>query len=502
MKKNFKIITYATITAASVILSFTQCSKSYDADSFAPSELIPKINGVSANGGGSLYCSISGGCPLVVSGKDFYKGAKVFIGPYECLSTVIGSDNKTISCNVGPGKTGVFSITVKNRDGHVSVIDSSVSDPTTLLFSYASFLYIANQSSPCRVFGYAQNPSTGALLAMGAGTGFPTTSNSSYGIVLHPNNKFLYTADPGTGTVSFFNVNPVNGFLTLQTTYSCPGASGPSFHPSGNFLFVANYTSNNVASFTVAADGTLTPVPGSPFATAVTTTELNSSVVDTSGKYLYVSNSSTTNGGGVIGYSIDQTSGALTLLPGSPFKNNLGSPITPTTGDGISIHPNDKWLYLGGIRQKKMISFAIDANTGALTGLEAPVSNGNLTDFSGTNGGSGVGISPDGRFVYGTAGSPAVTDKYVTAYSVDLATGFLTRFSSTSNTSAYFTAGSPNDIKVDTNGLFAYTCNPNNGASIDAYRVNQTTGDLTHLTPASYAIPVSGGGPGTMVIQK
>ncbi|MBC7420511.1 MAG: beta-propeller fold lactonase family protein [Bdellovibrio sp.] len=506
MKKNLKVLTFASITAISVILSFTQCAKNFDSESFAPAEFKAKIKGATANGGGALYCSISGGCPLTVTGTNFYAGAKVYVGPYECLESSVNGDNTQISCKVGPGKSGVFDISVRNRDGNGSIIDPSVSDPTTLQFSYASFLYLANQSNPGRVYGYAQNPTTGALLNMGAGAGFATTGSTSYGIVLHPNNKYIYTADYGSGgTISFFSINPLNGFLTLAATYPNPSASGPAFHPSGKFLYVANVQTNNVSAYAVADDGTLSTIVGAPFASGVSTTELNSSVIDPTGKFLYVSNSSTSGGGGVIGYAIDQTTGALSLIPGSPFKNILGSPVTPSTGDGITIHPNGRWLFIGGIRQKKVISYEIDTTTGALSGLEIPVSNGNLTDY-GTSpfawGGSGVSISPDGRFLFGTAGSPSTADKFVTAYTIDLTTGFVSRVSNTSPTGQYFTNGSPNDIKVDSNGAFAYTCNPYNNASIDAYRINSSTGQLTHLTPSSYAIPIVGSGPGTMVIQK
>jgi DNA-binding beta-propeller fold protein YncE len=52
-------------------------------------------------------------------------------------------------------------------------------------------------------------------------------------------------------------------------------------------LFTANNVSNDVTGFNVAADGTLTPMTGSPFAAGQAPSDV---VVDPSGKYVYVTN--------------------------------------------------------------------------------------------------------------------------------------------------------------------------------------------------------------------
>ncbi len=494
MKKEFKVYVYAIVTAVSFVLTFTQCSKTYESESFAPSNTKPVISGISANGGGSLYCSISGGCPLTISGTDFYYGAKVFVGPYECINVVVSADAKQISCNVGPGKSGVFDITIKNRDGHLSQLASTVTDPTAVQFSYASFLYLGVQDSPGKVYGYAQNPVTGALISIINSPFSIAANNQSYGTVISPNNKFLYAANVSSGTISVYEINPQNGKLTAVGSPVVSGAASPNglfFHPTGNFLYVTNQGGNRVSAFIVATDGTLTAITGSPF-TAGTATTLNGLVVDPTGRFLFVASMGGT--GGVVGYTIEATTGALTLIPGSPFRNTTGG--FANTGDGITIHQNGKWLYMGLTGVKRVAAFNIDQTSGALTGIGTPILNNSTTGYI-DNGGSGANISPDGLYFYGTAFSTVGTDpKKVIVYSIDQTTGDLSRASDAD------TGGGPNDVRVDTNGTFAYTCNSSNTPSVSAFSRNPTTGALTALTPRDIAIPTGNFGPGIMVIQK
>ncbi len=489
---DFKFLAFAGVAAISILLTFTQCARP---NSFAPSDVKPVLKTVSANGGGALYCSISGGCPLSVTGSQFYSGAKVFVGPYECLNSVVADTHDRIDCVIGPGKSGVFDIRIRNRDGNYSVLDSSVSDPTTVQFSYASFLYLGVQDSPGKVYGYAQNPLSGVLLPIVSSPfSIAISSDQTYGTVISPNNKFLYAANVASATISTFAITPQTGQLTAVGATVRSGASSPNglyFHPSGNFLYVTNQGGNSVSAFNVAANGTLTAVAGSPFS-AGTATALNGIVVDSTGRYLYVASMGGT--GGAVGFSIDSNTGALTLIAGSPFRNSNGG--FANTGDGITIHQNGRWLYMGLVGVKRVAAFSMNQMTGALTGIGVPVLN-NATSGYIDNGGSGANISPDGLYFYGTAFSTVATDpKKVLTYNIDQTTGQLSLASEAD------AGGGPNDVRVDINGTFAYTCNSSNTPSVSAFSRNPASGALTPLSPRDIAIPTGNGGPGIMVIQK
>ena len=82
--------------------------------------------------------------------------------------------------------------------------------------------------------------------------------------------------------------------------------------PTGKFAYVSNQ-GGSVSAYSIRADGSLTPVPGSPFAAG---SGPFSVVVDPTGKFVYVANVS---GNNVSAYSIG-ANGALTPVAGSPFE--------------------------------------------------------------------------------------------------------------------------------------------------------------------------------------
>lgn len=495
--KKIKTATALKVTALfalfSVVAMTTQCKKSFSGDSYSPS-LPAVIKSISANGGGALYCSISGGCALTLTGDNFSLTSVPYVGPYKCLNVVISADLKQIDCKVGPASNGVYKLEVRNSDSQPSVLDSTLASSAND-FMYASFLYLGSQESPGKVYGYAQHPTSGALVSIVGSPFSIAANNSTYGVAISPNNKFIYAANVTSGTVSIYSINPVTGTLVAVGSPVNSGGGNPNglfFHPSGNFLYVTNQTGNSVSAFSVASDGTLTAIAGSPFATTGAS-NINGLVVSNDGKFLYAAGMG--GNGGVTGFTIDTTTGALSIIAGSPFINTIGGGTT-APGDGISIHPNSKWLYMGLTGLKKTSVWSINQTTGVLTAVEAPILNNSTTGYV-DNGGSASTVSADGLFLYGTAFSTTATDaKKIIVYAIDQATGGLSRSSEAT------TGGGPNDIRLDTTGNFAYTCNSMNPASISAFSVNKTTGALTALNPANYAIPTVSGGPGIMVMQK
>jgi len=502
LKKTTAFKISVILALSSVLIYTTQCQKNFDLKSYSPSSL-PQANikTVSVNNGGAFYCSISGGCPVTLTGDNFFINSKVFIGPYECLNSVSAADFKSITCTVGPGQNGVYNFSVVNPDGQSSKLDASVTNPTALQFSYASFLYIGSTdgtfSVPAsgKVYAYAQHPTDGSLITI---TGSPFTIGTefgTYGVAIGPNNKFLYAANTSSGTVSVFAIDPTNGKLTASGTPISSGGAVPNglfFHPSGNFLYVTNQGGNSVTGFKVAVNGSLSLIAGSPFPTTGATS-INGVVISANGQFLYAAAGG--GNGGVSAFTIDPLTGVLTTITGSPFINTLGG-VTTNPGDGISIHPNGKWLYMGLFGIRKTSVWTINQMTGALTAVEPPILNNATTGYV-DNRGSASTVSADGLFFYGTAFSSVSTDpKKIIIYSIDPLTGGLTRSSEAT------TGGGPNDIRLDTTGFFAYTCNTENPPSISAFSVNKTTGALTALAVPNYSIPAPAMGPGIMVMQR
>jgi 6-phosphogluconolactonase (cycloisomerase 2 family) len=103
-----------------------------------------------------------------------------------------------------------------------------------------------------------------------------------------------------------------------------------SADPLGQFLYVANKTSNNVSAFAInQTSGALAALTGSPFALAPATSP-QSIAVDLSGRFVYVANGTTNN---VSAFAINQTTGVLsTTVAGSPFPAGLNPSAITTVG--------------------------------------------------------------------------------------------------------------------------------------------------------------------------
>jgi 6-phosphogluconolactonase (cycloisomerase 2 family) len=149
--------------------------------------------------------------------------------------------------------------------------------------------------------------------------------------------------------------SPVAGspFLTGSDPF------GLAVDSSGKFLYTANKTdgSGTISEFAINANGSLTPLAGSPIGQSFTSPV--SLLIDHSGKYLYVANQGSSN---LSAFSIG-SSGGLTLLTGSPF----GTGSNPTF---IGTDANGKYLFVGNQGTSSSVqSFSLDTSTGVLTSV-------------------------------------------------------------------------------------------------------------------------------------
>lgn len=218
------------------------------------------------------------------------------------------------------------------------------------------FLYVADVD---KIDAFAAG-STGILSAL---PGSPFAAGINLYLAIDPRDRFLFSANDGPpASVLGFSIDPSTGALTPVPGASFPVTSnqtGPMqlsqivVDVGGQFVYVALTFSNEVVAFSIASNGSLTPVPGSPFAAGT-----NPISMTTVKNFLYVSNDM-----GISGFGIDGSNGGLTPLAGSPFAIHA-APITTDPGGN----------YLYGSAAAGMLSFRIDPSTGALVqiGSTAP----------------------------------------------------------------------------------------------------------------------------------
>src|SRR3984893_13792273 len=112
------------------------------------------------------------------------------------------------------------------------------------------------------IYLFEMNAATGALRQRDV---FPNDSNPSW-LALNPSRTHLYSANEisnykrtNSGSVSAYSMDRPTGRLTIVNTVSSEGA-GPAnliVHPSGKYVFVANYHGGTVAVLPVRPNGEL-----------------------------------------------------------------------------------------------------------------------------------------------------------------------------------------------------------------------------------------------------
>lgn len=285
------------------------------------------------------------------------------------------------------GKGGSLSLVNGSPFAVPSAFNSFTQQVTSLAVnSSSSALYAVNRGGTESISEFQINSSNGALTAMP--TIFTTSpSLGPTGSAIDPSGKFLYVTEDWAYTsgsvdasgVSAFSIDSATGNLTAlgNSPFLLPASSEPQSivtDPSGNFLYTYLWNArslNDVAGFVRDLNtGALTSMPGSPFASSSSSNpQASAFAVHPSGKFLFVENF---NGGTVTAFAIDQNTGVLSQVAGSPFppqnsKYPSGIP-QPVLSFSMAVDPTGKYLYLAGLNREIAV-YQIDQSTGALTPL-------------------------------------------------------------------------------------------------------------------------------------
>jgi len=325
------------------------------------------------------------------------------------------------------------------------------------------------------------NRTSGAMTPVGVHA--MGTSPSS--LVINIDGTCLYSANEtdrmgkgNQGTVSAFAVNPADGQLTLLNTVSSGGA-GPTYvsiHPSGKFLFVANYFGGSVAVLPILSDGRLgdatdvkndagklgpnkaTSAPPGSFAfSGHDHTHAHMIQSDPSGRFVLHVDLGLDQ---LFVWKFDEMKGVLTA--------NEPPSVSLPPGDGprhFHFHPNGHWFYSIQEEGSTIVSFEYDAEMGGLASRQTVSTL--PPGFAGSNFCSEILVSADGKFVYAgnrlhdTIGIFSVGDN-----------GSLTYLGEEWTRGNY-----PRSFNFDPTGKFLYCCNQR-GDNIATFLVNRNTGGL------------------------
>jgi 6-phosphogluconolactonase (cycloisomerase 2 family) len=295
-----------------------------------------------------------------------------------------------------------------------------------------------------------------------------TTSPRPVSLALHPSKNFLYVPNLTSNTVSGFNVDHINGVLTPigtavppTPTQLQPVAAG--VNSGGGFLYVLNQGSASISVFSIdPARGLLSEIAGSPFATAANP---QSMVLSPNTGLLYVGNGTL---GTISGFAI-AANGTLSAVAGSPFSAGAGATVA-----GITIDSKGQFLYAADSANNKIASFSV-AGGGTLT----PVAG---SPFAAGTKPVSIAVDTNAAFLYAAnQGSNNVSAFKISSGALSEITG---------SPYAVITNGSvgtptPSFLTVDVSNTFLYVANTGS-SSISAFTIKASDGTLTLLTTSPF----------------
>ena len=197
----------------------------------------------------------------------------------------------------------------------------------------------------------------------------------------------------------------------------------------GSFVYVNNNLNpSTVSAYSVGADCSLTPVPGSPFPTgeAVGTASSTVNLAEVCGNNLYAAN---TDSNTITVFVIDPATGALTAL-GSPV------PVPGSFSMNISCTPDGRFLYVA--RSSSTIIVFSRAANGSLTFVQEVL--------SGDDRPLDIKVSPTGAFLLVSNSNSS----NVVPFTINQTNGTLTRGTPVP------TASSPSEIEINCAATLAF----------------------------------------------
>lgn len=309
-------------------------------------------------------------------------------------------------------------------------------------------------------FGGAINGTTGQVTAL-SGNPFSNTlgQNIVIQVIADPQGRFLYSLNLGASSfgiqfgkpgINEYQVNQSNGNLQPVPNGDVIFTAGVhnvqmAIDGKGKFLYEPH--DNLIDIYSIDQSSGLLTLIGSSSAAAPAGTFTAASP---DGRFLFNS-----GGGNVEVFSIDQTNGQLSLAATSASAGSAGP---------LAVSVDSSMLFAANTAQGTLSVFRIGTNGMLAQMMGSP--------FSIDTQAESIVPAPNNKFVYLAFGQPAQSD--VKGYAFDATAGSLTPISGASVANGM-------SINVDRSGKFAFVTVPQ---QLNTYAIDPTTGTLTQLSQA------------------
>jgi YVTN family beta-propeller protein len=319
--------------------------------------------------------------------------------------------------NSGSGTVSAFMV---NTNGTLSPVNGSPfvagSGAEFMAFDPVHKLLFVNNQAANTMSAFSVNTATGMLTAV-PGSPFATGARPT-AVAVDSAGKFVFVANQAGNSIAVFSIG-VNGVLTPVVGSPFPANSpyGLSVNPSGTALYATNFPDsqisdlNTVSAFSIAGNGTLSAIAGSPFVDANSTSGFAAAIsilADPGGKFVFVGDHMAQS---VVPFSVNAANAALTPVSALP---------APAPACGVSCHNNPLRLAVDPADK-----FLFSSNVQAGTVSVFNINGGNLSSIAEVPTGThpfGVAVDPTGHFLYVVN----KVDNSIAGFALNSATGALT----------------------------------------------------------------------------
>jgi 6-phosphogluconolactonase len=336
-------------------------------------------------------------------------------------------------------------------------------------------LYIGTYTKPDRpdgIYLVRMDVRSGELTQIGAVNAGPNPSFLS----IHPNGRILFAVNEAeNGTVSAFTIARETGALTRLNEQSSEGRAPcyVSVDRSGRALFVANYSSGNVALLPVQADGSLSKATSvvqhtgtGPNSARQKAPHAHCSVADPSNRFVLAADLGADR---VFVYRLD----------GNTLRRVDGGDAIMQPGAGprhIAFHPTLPLVFVANELDSSVTTVRLDTERGTLSPIDTRPTT--PEGWTGTNYPADIHIASSGRTMYvSNRGHNSIA-----VFSVAPSTGALTLDQVISTDGDW-----PRNFTLDPTEQWLLVANQRSD-SVVVFKRDQTTGRLTS-TPQRITVP-------------
>ncbi len=411
------------------------------------------------------------GFTLTVNGSGYATGSTVLWNGGTTPTTFVSSSQLTaniLATDVASAGKAQIQVSDPSPGGLSSAIVLQINNPVPALISFSPFGATSGGASFVLTLRGSNFVSNAAVQWNGSARTTTFVSGSQLTAEISAND----IATPGIAQVTVSNPAPGGG---ASNTFRFGIDSGSAVQ---DFLYASNFADNTISGYSLdPSTGALSVISGSPFAAAPYATNPGPMIMDRFGKFLYVANSANVvckSCWSVSGLATDGSSGSLAAIADSPFFNSA-----PTA---FAVDPTGNIIYFSGgpgSGPADILTMFINASSGALT---------QLAYSSGFPLFSSLVENPAGTFLYGASQVLGSTNG-VWAGSISPTTGAVTLVSGSP-----FGAIALSALAIDPSASFLFAVNDNGGnvpnSSLLSFAIDPTTGALTLLNSAAYNSPV------------